>query len=601
MPPFLSRAPNIEGYSFRAALSKPIQDAVFVVIAWAALCAWGSGLVAEQGVEFVLARDHAPLEVSDVPLLHEPVPEALAGQGLSIEPLDDPYGWWREAEDARPFPLRISACEESFDRAVLTAWDPHNHAVARWGIEPGRPLALSLSLRDLGAYLLTLDGFLADEPRRRFVRALARTQDLREARERWRDDEFFLGVCAFPGRYHWRVEGAPTLPSGLDETEARSREADLLARAGFSVVRLDVSMEMGLAPEEDGGGYLYDFARMDEAVETYVSRGFRLALQLMNAGDWAISERYADRPEPRWPLPRDLGHQRAYTRALVGRYARHARFVQIHNEPDQLEFWAGEPEEFVAQHRAMLEEIQSLAPGLPVANGGYAFIEEERTPYFVRELKGLADYQAYHAHGPLEGLKRNFERMRALHAEAGYEAPVYLNSETGFDAWRLDQERRQGQAVAQRVLYCWANDHRGVLVFCGRMTRGPGREGRDLGLLDYEFGPRFAYAAVAALVSALAGTSHEATLLEETEGTHLYRFRRGDEWVLAGFTLDDAGAELVIDPGGAVEVESVDEMGNRSPVSEGGASLTLRLDGYPRYWVFRGLNSELPPGLEDRE
>jgi len=543
-----------------------------------------------KAADAILSPASPPLEDPGVPPLHEPLPEALGGEGLAIEPEGGPYDWWREAapgDGTRAFPLRVSVSGqggESGGHGLLTVWNWHNEAVAQWRIEPGEPRDLSLEVAGRGAYLLTFDAVESGEARRRHIRSLAATQDQREARSRWRDDEFFLGVCAFPGRYHWQAEGGPALPPGLGEAEARALEADLLARAGFGVVRPDVSLEMGLAPEEEGGGYLYDFTRMDAAVDAYTSRGFELALQLMNAGDWAIAARYSGASEPRWPYPREEGHQRAYTRALVGRYGGQARFVQIHNEPDQREFWAGTAEEFVSQYRAMREETRRIDPGLPVVNGGYAFIEEEITPFLVRELKGLSDFQAYHAHGDLAGLKRNFARMRSLHAEAGYEAPVFLNTETGFDAWRLDQERRQGQAVAQRTLYCWAHGHRGILLFCGRMTRGPGREGRDLGLLDYEFGPRFAYAAVSALVTALAGASHEATLLEEEEGIHLYRFRRGGGWILAAFTLGEEDSLVVASD--APQRHHIDEMGNFRPFEDGETS--FEIDGYPRYLLFEG-------------
>ncbi len=531
-----------------------------------------------------LAPETPAMADPGVPALEEPVPEALRGGGLGLEPLDDPHGWWREDGDGRPFRLAVSVAEDDFDEAVLTVWNWHNEAVAQRRLAGGEEAVLDVAVEGRGSWLLTLDGLREGSARCRFIRSLARTADHRDARKCWRSDEFFLGVCAFPGRYHWQVGGRPVLPAGLTEAAARTREAELLARAGFGLVRPDVSLEMGPSPESPDG-YFRDFARMDASVEAYVSRGFGLALQIMNAGDWAIAAPYAAVAGHRQPYPREEVHQRAWTRTIVERYGRHARFAQIHNEPDQREFWAGTPGEFVAHYRAMHEEIRRLAPALPVVNGGYCFVDEERSAFFIRELRGLADYQAYHAHGPLAAVKRNFARMKALHEAAGYEAPAYLNTETGFDAWRLDQERRQGQAVAQRALYGWAHRHRGVLLFCGRMVRGPGREGRDLGLLDYEFGPRFAYAAVGALVEALAGAGFDAVLCEE-EGVHLYRFRRGGEWILAGFTLGEREERLV--GGGGETVAKVDEMGNRAAAERSGEGIRLALDGYPRYWIFGG-------------
>lgn len=558
--------------------------AIPILVALAAL-ADGVSAADASPAAVILGLESPALANPGVPALEEAVPEALAGEGLSLAPSDDPHGWWREDTDSRPFRLDVSVAEGDFDSGVLTIWNWHNEAVAQRNLKAGETVVLELAVEGRGSYLLTLDGFRDGSARRRFVRCLARTGDHRAARKLWRDDEFFLGVCAFPGRYHWRSEGQAVLPPGLSEDEGRSREADLLARAGFGVARLDVSLEMGLSPDSPDS-YVRDFSRMDAAVETYLSRGFELALQIMNAGDWAIAEPYAEAEGHRQPYPRDETHQRAWTRSLVERYGRHARFAQIHNEPDQREFWAGTPEEFVAQYRAMHEEIRRIAPALPIVNGGYCFVDEERSAHFIHALRGLSDYQAYHAHGPLDTVKRNFTKMRALHEAAGYETPVYLNTETGFDAWRLDQERRQGQAVAQRTLYCWAQGHRGALLFCGRMVRGPGREGRDLGLLDYEFGPRFAYAAVGALVEALTGANFDAVVEEEDEGVHLYRFRRGEEWILAGFTLGEDSERLI--GGGGEAVARIDEMGNREAAKREGGAVRMVLDGWPRYWVFEG-------------
>jgi hypothetical protein len=560
----------------------PISSRALLLLS-ALLLGTDAGAETDSPLRLRLAPETPALAESSVPPLEERLPEALDGDGLSLAPADDRYGWWREDRDERPFRLVLSVADGDLDFGVLTVWNWHNEAVAQRRLAAGEETTIELAVEGRGAWLLTLDGFREGATRRRLIRSLARTADHRETRRAWRDDEFLLGICAFPGRYHWSVGGRPALPPGLSEDEARSREAELLARAGFGLVRPDVSVEMGPLPEAPDG-YFRDFTRMDAAVEAYLSRGFGLALQIMNAGDWAIAAGYAGAEGHRQPYPRDEAHQRAWTRAILERYGRHARFVQIHNEPDQREFWAGTPEEFVAHYRTMLGEVRRLAPALPVANGGYCFVDEERSAFYVRELRGLSDYQAYHAHGPLATVKRNFARMRALHEAEGYEAPVYFNTETGFDAWRLDQERRQGQAVAQRTLYGWAQGHRGVLLFCGRMTRGPGREGRDLGLLDYEFGPRFAYAAVGALVGALAGASFDAILREEDDGLHLYRFRRRGGWVLAGFALGEGGECSV----NAEAVALLDEMGNRRAAEREGGTTRLVLDGYPRYWVFEG-------------
>ena len=118
------------------------------------------------------------------------------------------------------------------------------------------------------------------------------------------------------------------------------------------------------------------------------------------------------------------------------------------------------------------------------------------------------------------------------------------------------------------------------------MTRGPGRDGTpDFGLLDYQYGPRFAYGSIAALTATLTGASFRETLAE-SEDIHLYVFQRGSDLILAGFTLGE-GATMVTIQHDAREVVAIDEMGNARPMASG-SGIEIPLDGYPRYWVLRG-------------
>ncbi|MEM7601955.1 MAG: hypothetical protein AAF357_11145, partial [Verrucomicrobiota bacterium] len=125
-------------------------------------------------------------------------------------------------------------------------------------------------------------------------------------------------------------------------------------------------------------------------------------------------------------------------------------------------------------------------------------------------------------------------------------------------------------------------EHAGVMLFCGRMTRGPGRDGRDLGLVDYQYCPRFSYGAVSGLVSVMAGAS-PVSILKETGELFAFEFVRGDDRIVSAFSLKDKG-QLMFESD-ASGVTSFDSMGNRGHVFEGG-SAQLQLDGYPRYLVF---------------
>ncbi|MEM1441347.1 MAG: hypothetical protein AAGF67_03330 [Verrucomicrobiota bacterium] len=532
----------------------------------------------------VLQPEVEKLEEVEVPLLHREVPEhELSGGGLTMEPEAGPYQWL--SDDGR-IRLRVGVGEDKFEEAVLTIWNWDNIPIYQKRIRGGTEGQFPVEIEGFGSYLVTLDGMSEGEVQRRMIRNITVTPDMNAARETWKLDEFFLGICTFPGRYHWTPGGEATLPKGLTEEEARNLEADLMARLGFQVVRTDESLEMGRR-ESDENEFLFNFDRMDAAVEAYTSRGFEIGLQLMNAADWAVAEKHNHVEEHRWRYPHEEKAQRAYIKALLERYGESARFVQIFNEPDQVEFWSGTPDEFVTQFEFSKEQIREDFPEVPIANGGYAFVDDEKTAFFIERLHPHVDYSAYHAHGTLEGMIENFEKMKAQHNAVGVSPAKWVNTETGFDAWRLDQERRQAQAVAQKVLYCWAHDHAGIMLFCGRMTRGPGRDGRDLGLVDYQFCSRFAYGAVAGLVSVLQGASFESVLVEE-EGVFAYEFVVGEERVVSAFSLSDEGALSF--ESDASQVMVCDPMGNVVRQVAGG-DVDLSLDGYPQYLVFRNAGS----------
>ena len=94
-----------------------------------------------------------------------------------------------------------------------------------------------------------------------------------------------------------------------EEQETASRRfneasiEELLANS-TQVVRTDESLEMGrrknAAGEEE---YYFDFSRMDAAVESYARHGFQLALQTMNAADWAVLPHYDHHGNNRWRYP----------------------------------------------------------------------------------------------------------------------------------------------------------------------------------------------------------------------------------------------------------------------------------------------------------
>ncbi len=627
---------------------------VQVVAISAAFVLAGAAVRAAGAADAIDLRPGLPRVSVDVPRLSESVAALKPNPGLWIEPANA-FEWVFDTKaDGQIVELKVKTPKPpAVEFTKLTVWDWDNTPVVHLRFAADIEEKLRFIVRQRGTYLLTLDGFKGAECVYRLVRSFSVTSPVKDGPARWESSRYALGICAFPGRYHWNSNGAATLPAGLSEEQARELEARAAARLGLALARLDVSMVL---PEDEKSPI--DWKRMDAAVKAWtgVNVGdsgeaspqpkLKLALQLMHPPDWSIDPKYANEEKDRWRFPRQEQPYRRYAREIVARYRKLAAFVQVNNEPDQIEFWAGPAEDYVTEVRWATDEIRKVFPVnaqgranrgardgganleeraaglaaeavraspdafgvsakhnsraatpnpqppalnpdvLPIANGGYAFIDPKRSAYYVEQLKGKLDLAAYHSHGSLRELKRDMDHMRRLHNEAKIDRPRYWNTECGYAAWRLDQERTQAAAVVQKVLHSWAHGDEGMLLFCSRMTRSAaaGRSGRDFGFLDHDFCPRFVYGAVAAFSETFAGAKF-VRVLSEGQNVHAYLFTKGETKLVAVFALSVPVEVTVASDGSAASV--ADGMGNavkaedakRVTVKAGGLLQTVMIEG----------------------
>lgn len=541
-----------------------------------------------EDYQITLTPEDPPIEESVAEPLHVKISEATRHRdGLWLTPKADPFKWAYVdlgSESEEPIEFKADVDNQTFDSALLTIWNWHNHPVYQTWLDPGKITNMAIQVVGRGVYQFTLDGYKNETCQKRLVRSFAVTEDLNRARETWQRDQFTLGICGFPGRYHWSHLGQPTLPEGIYAYQALDIEAETMARLGFQVARIDESMEMG--HEGDDDSFRFSFRRMDAAAKAYTSRGIQLALQLMNSPDWGIEEKYQDVGVNRWRYPHRETVQRAYTRALLNQFGNDAAFVQVFNEPDQEKFWSGTPEEYLHHFQFTHEETNLYHEDLPIFNGGYSLFDKEKTEYFAEQLVGKLDAIAYHSHGSFDELVEDVEYVKKMHTDNGYVDPVLFNTEMGYDAWRLEQERRKGQYVPQKTLYCWRSGHAGALLFGSRMTLGPERRSQDFGFLDHFFCPRYVYGSVAAMVSALEGAKFEKALVEEDD-LYVYQFGKGENRVISIFTTTDEQVDIEVSCD-AIGAESIDAMGNRSSVNNSG-NIKLTASQYPIYLNLAGV------------
>lgn len=543
---------------------------------WLAALAIVAGPQARASVEARLAPDLPPLAAPGVPGLAESVPDAdRVDPALRLEP-ERPFRW--VISPGETFTVRLHAPAASGTRVVLTAWDWDLRPV--WRHEAATPAEADVRFRSegRGTYLLTLDAFDAGgEFRARLARSFAVFPPNDALRGRWRESGFRIGSCSFPGRQHWRNDYGTGAPAGMTEQQARELDAELAARMGIDLIRIDLPIEW---PAEDAP---IGFERADACVETLVRRGFQIVLQLVPAPDWAVLPAYAGRTDPLWRYPRREGPVRRLASEAARRYGRHAAFIQVYNEPDNHDFWRGTPAEYADYLRWNVEELREAAPGVPIANGGYTLLNPEAMGLIARAAAPLTQIVAYHLHGSIARLPDVFAAVRAAVAAAGGpENPRWMNTETGYAAWRLDRERDQAATAVQKLLWCWSRGHEVALLYCTRDVGGPRQRPADpdWGFVDHYFCPRFAYGAVAALIDRLAGARFDATIMEAWH-VHAYAFRTASGRTVAVFVPEDRETEVeVVSDARAARV--VDPMGNATPAPDP-TRVRLRAGYYPRF------------------
>jgi hypothetical protein len=522
-------------------------------------------LPARAQVTIALRPGMDALPVPGVPLLWADVPDAdVKATDLTLTP-EHAYTWI--AEPGQGFTV-TAASAKADARVVLTVWDWDNHPVAQRKLPGAGKQELRFDVAGRGTYLLTLDRFVGDTCEARLARSFAVCPSNMGKRDLWRQGAFWPGACSFPGRQNWTNSFGPGHPPGLTEQQTREMDADLSARLGLVLVRPDLPV-FWPAPDKP-----MDFALADAALGAFTSRGFKLALQVgLPDGDWAMLPQYKAATDPHWRYPRAEDATRKYARAVVARYGKDAAFVEVYNEPDNLDFWRGTVEEFVASHHWVAAEAKQAAPGVPIISGGLCLMDPERTGLIARGIVDAVDGVGYHSHGGVDVLQASLTAMRALHAAAGYKSPTFYNTEMGFANWRLDMERASAATAVQKLLYCWAHGNRAALLYCSRDIGGPRMSAQDWGFLDFFFCPRCTYGAVAAFMDTYAGATFDR-VLTEANGLYVYAFRSGGKTLVTAFVGSDYPRPIVLETD-AQGASLLDPMGNAADVKMAGGRVSL--------------------------
>lgn len=508
--------------------------------------------------------------LNGAPQLNETPSDADVTPGAGHIDSRKPYAWITPPGPDAAIDITVDA-GDLCDRALFTIWDWDNRPVYQSPFAAKETAALRIRIEGVGGYLLTLDGLSGKDIKWRRTRSIAACVSNVGKQAQWSKSHFQVGLCTFPGRQSWTNSYGTAAPPGLTVEQSWRLDAELTARTGVQLVRPDIPTR-----GEEGATAWIDTDLLDAYTAECARNGIKLDLQI--GAPPPVLEKYAKVTDPAWRYPRAEAPYRRYVHTLVSRYGKYARFIEVWNEPDNLDFWRGTPEEFITQHRWAMEEIRKVDPAIPIAPGGYCMMKPEWTPVMAGPIGKMTDWFTYHSHGDVNALRKTLTNLRAIVKAADAEKQNVVNTEMGWAAWRLDMERMQAATGMQKLLECWAEGHRAALLYASREIGGPRmRKDPDWGYLYYTFCPRFAYAALCAFIDTYKGAKFDSILMRDAD-VSIYRFKRGEE-TLISVSSPDKTVPITLQ-GSWSQASLVDPMGNRSPLPSG-AKLSLTASQYP--------------------
>ncbi len=558
--------------------------AMSLAIASASLVYGGNRVVKHN---IVLKPVMAALDSSVVPLLTQETVDADVAKdsGLSME-TERSCRWVYNSGD--PFGVVAkSTAGGGIDSAVLTVWDWENRPVAQKRFGSGFVSNVSFTVQGRGTYVLTLDGMSGDTCVYRLIRSFAVCPSNVEKRKLWKESGFWVGQCSFPGWMGARLDdGRLTAPAGLTVDESRDLDAELVARMGVQVARINLAVE-----RRDDNGYKLDFDLTEKSVKAFASKGLELDLQFFmayGAGAGPIKDQYAGVPVEQAALypVREIPY-RHYVNEIAKRYGKYAIFFQVGNEPGNEYQYKGTADDFIETSVQTIDEVRKTWPKIPITNGGYCNTGDTMKA-IVRGLNGKMDFVSYHWHGDFTGLKSWFAGMQQIHKEAGYADPKFANTEMGFYMTKVGGERINAVYEIQKLIYCWAHEHIGVLLYSSREIFWPrqylAKNGADYGFVDYFFCPRFVYGATSAFLDRYAGYKFER-VIKESDNVHAYEFRRGKTRMVAFFAVN--GPTPIKIQTDAKSISLIDPMGNQTKIKTS-HEVNVNAGEYPQTLVFSG-------------
>ncbi len=563
----------------RALMVLILISAAIVLICIAALARVEAGVV--QTREIFLNPDMPTLNTEGIAPVYPPSPDAdKLKVSASIEPQRQ-YRWI--VSPNVPFKTTVRCDDKGVTDCILTIldWDMRAVSINRYKVPFQEKVVFKVMGR--GTYLILLDGMKDGKCAWRLVRSFSVCPPNNNKRAFWDTDDFWVGQVSIPGRQFFPTsDGRFAHPAGLSEDESADLDAELVARMGVSVSRIDMPVL-----RTDQTGMKLDFKKADRCMKMFTSRGLKMDLQLAvpyGEGMGPILPKY-NTPYP-WVYPITDKTYRYYITETVKRYKNQIRFVQVNNEPDNAGMYGGTPDEFVTMVKQVDEEAARIDSSIQITNGGYCQAQPEKTKIIVPQVKGMTDFVSYHCHSDLPGLKREFANIVRLHRDAGYTNPRFAITEMGALVDSICTEYMGAYIEMQKFFYCWAHRNSGIMLYSSRELDSPRQHANEYGFVDYFFCPRFAYGTISAVLDQYAGMRPYKILLE-TENLHVYLFKDNNRIMATVFAATNPGTVRL--SGNAKNITIIDPMGNVREIGKG-PEVEIEAGYYPKTVVFYGVD-----------
>lgn len=386
---------------------------------------------------------------------------------------------------------------------------------------------------------------------------------------------------------------SPVVPDGLGVnihfTDAKAGEAEMMADAGFGIIRMDFAW--GGIERQKGK---YDFSAYDRLMKTLDAHKIR-ALFILDYGN----KLYENGDAPRT----DEG-RKAFARwvaASVEHFKGRGILWEMWNEPNLGHFWKPKPnaEDYAKLSIAAGKALRDTAPGELYFGAATSTIDlrflEESFKNGALEQWDAVSVHPYRQQPP-ETAAQEYRALRALirrHAPVGRPFPI-LSGEWGYSAaWNGYTEERQGKYLPRQWLTNLANDVHTSIWYDWH------DDGQDAKEPEHHFGtvaftyhkdrtpcydPKPAFNAAKTLITALKGFRFNKRLRVGDEQNHVMLFSRGEETRLVAWTLAKEPREVAL-PTGAGRFKATSYLGAESTLQAAPEGLKITLSDTPQYLV----------------